>query len=99
MLYVYIGKNVGTEYLNESMKDWYSDTLFQVLLEYCMLLLRPSKLSDLQNFLTFKALTMTYALSQHEQSYTIIINPWHQADNYHHNMLKPQRYTYYMLTT
>ena len=34
-------------------------------------------------------------LSQHALSYTmiIIINPQHQADNYHPNMLKPQRYT------
>ena len=102
-----IGKNVGTEYPNESINDWHSDTLFPRcvigIVCYCSDLQNfltfktfwPSKLSDLQNFLTFKTFWPSCGCSESTctKLYNRIINPRHQADNYHPNMLKPQRYT------
>ena len=98
-LLVFIDKNVGTEHLNESMTDWHSDTLFRALLEWYITVQTfktfwPSKPSDLQNFLTFKTFWPLGGCSESTCTnlYNAIINPWHQCDNHHPNMLKPQCY-------
>ena len=79
---VYIGKNVGTEYMNESMGDWHSDTLFQVMCYWNSIdvTVQTFKLSDLQNLLTFKTFWPSKpsdlhvdALSQHALSYTMLL--------------------------
>ena len=82
MLYRQKCRNRVSEWKYEWLTFWY--IVPQVCYWNSILLFRPSKLSDLPNFLTFKTFWPSCGCSESTctKLYNDIINPRHQADNY-----------------